>query len=109
MPVCTVRGSGKCWSLRKRMGGESSLSVHTRHGILAQVWHAVSEESALTVSDFLLRRSAAGLERCHGLDAMEGVATEMGRLLSWDDKERQQQMTEYRDAAALGQRFRTGG
>ena len=33
------------------------------------------EQSALTVSDFLLRRSLAGLEKCQGLDAVDTVAT----------------------------------
>lgn len=87
--------------------GKRPLCPHSLD-ILAQVWHAVNEESALTVSDFLLRRGACGLERCQGLDAVEVVAMEMGRLLGWDDKERQRQMVEYRNAASLGQRFRAG-
>jgi glycerol-3-phosphate dehydrogenase len=82
------------------------LCPHSRD-ILAQVWHAVNEESALTVSDFLLRRGSCGLERCQGLDAVETVAVEMARLLGWDETERQRQVTEYRELAALGQRFQT--
>jgi hypothetical protein len=41
------------------------------------------------------------------LDAVETVAVEMARLLGWDETERQRQVTEYRELAALGQRFRT--
>ena len=41
------------------------------------------------------------------MDAVETVAVEMARLLGWDETERQRQVTEYRELAALGQRFRT--
>jgi glycerol-3-phosphate dehydrogenase len=68
----------------------------------------VKEESALTVSDFLLRRSAVGLESCQGLDGVETVAQEMGRLLGWSKAEQQRQVETYRAHAALGQHFRTG-
>jgi glycerol-3-phosphate dehydrogenase len=74
--------------------------------IVAQVWHAVTEEGALTVSDFLLRRSVVGLGPCQGLDAAETVADEMGRLLGWDSGECRRQVAVYRESARLGQVFR---
>jgi glycerol-3-phosphate dehydrogenase len=76
--------------------------------ILAQVEHSVKEEGARTVSDFLLRRSAIGLGACQGLDAVETVAQEMGRLLKWSQAEQQRQVEVYRAQAALGQHFRAG-
>lgn len=76
--------------------------------ILAQVEHSVREEGAVTVSDFLLRRSAVGLHSCQGLDAVETVAQEMGRLLEWSTDERRQQVEAYRAQASLAQRFRVG-
>jgi glycerol-3-phosphate dehydrogenase len=85
--------------------GKQLLCPHTRD-IRAQIWHAVNEESALTVSDFMLRRSVIGLMPCQGLDALETVANEMGCLLGWTDAERQRQIAEYRTSVALGQRFR---
>ncbi len=77
------------------------------HGkdITAQVWYAV-EEGALTAGDFLLRRSAVGLGSCQGLDAVETVATEMGRILGWSAAEQQRQVEAYRAFAAMGQNFR---
>lgn len=74
--------------------------------ILAQVEHSVKEEGALTVSDFLLRRSAIGLGSCQGLDAVETVAQEMGRLLGWGKTEQQRQIEAYRAHVALCQRFK---
>jgi glycerol-3-phosphate dehydrogenase len=76
--------------------------------ILAQIEHSVKEESALTVSDFLLRRSAMGLAPCQGLDGVENVAKEMGRLLGWSKAEQQRQIEAYCAHAALCQNFKAG-
>jgi glycerol-3-phosphate dehydrogenase len=67
----------------------------------------VKEESAITVSDFLLRRSAVGLVSCQGLDSVLPVAQEMTRLLGWSAAEQQRQIEAYRSTIALTQRFRT--
>ena len=74
--------------------------------IVAQIWHAVEEESALTVDDFLLRRSAAGLGRCQGLEGLETVAGEMGRRLGGSTAEQRRQVAKYRAWADSGRRFR---
>ncbi len=73
--------------------------------ILAQIRHAVDEEEALTVGDFLLRRSAVGLGQSQGLDAVETVAQEMGLLLGWSNTERQEQIDDYRALVSLGRCF----
>ena len=86
--------------------GAQRLCPHGQD-ILAQVQHAVEQEGALTVEDFLLRRSAVGLGPCQGLDALDLVAGEMGRLLGWNNTELQSQVEAYRAQAALGQRFRS--
>jgi glycerol-3-phosphate dehydrogenase len=91
---------------RDKRGGQS-LCPHCPD-ILAQVEHSVKEEGALTVSDFLLRRSAVGLGACQGLDAAETVAKEMGRILGWSKAEQQQQVEAYCAHAALCQHFRAG-
>ena len=87
--------------------GTQPLCPHSRD-ILAQVQHAVENEGALTIEDFLLRRSAIGLSPCQGLDALNSVAVEMARLIGWSDDKRQRQMAAYRSQADLGQRFRSG-
>jgi len=90
---------------RDKRGGQP-ICPHCKD-ILAQIEHSVKEESALTVSDFLLRRSAVGLGACQGLDAAETVAQEMGRVLGWSEAEQQRQVEAYLAQAALGQHFRT--
>jgi len=66
------------------------------------VKHAVDDEEAMTVSDFLLRRSDIGLGPSQGLDAVETVADEMASLLGWSSTETQSQIKSYRKVAALG-------
>jgi glycerol-3-phosphate dehydrogenase len=87
--------------------GNQAICPHSRD-ILAQIWHATQMEGALTVSDFLLRRSAIGLAPCQGLDAVETVAQEMGLLLGWSADEQRRQIETYRSSVALSQRFRAG-
>jgi glycerol-3-phosphate dehydrogenase len=86
--------------------GKQAICPHSPD-ILAQVWHAVQTEGALSVSDFLLRRSAVGLAPCQGLDAVDAVAKEMGNLLGWSIAEYGRQVEAYRSFAALGQLFKT--
>jgi glycerol-3-phosphate dehydrogenase len=101
------RFSGVLDIVSKDKRGAQPLCPHCKD-ILAQVRHAIEEESALTISDFLLRRSLSGLAHCQGLDAVEKVAQEMGHLLGWSAAEQQRQAEAYRAQAALGQRFRAG-
>jgi glycerol-3-phosphate dehydrogenase len=87
--------------------GKQPLCHHTRD-IVAQIWYAVAEESAITVSDFMLRRSGLGLAECQGLDAVEIVGKEMGRILAWNPEEQLRQVTEYRNTVALTQKYKMG-
>ncbi|MFC2070928.1 glycerol-3-phosphate dehydrogenase C-terminal domain-containing protein [Chloroflexota bacterium] len=89
----------------KDVRGKEPVCPHTPD-IIAQIWHATQEEAALTVSDFLLRRSATGLVSCQGLDAAETVAGEMGNILKWSAAEQKRQVEEYQSAVTLSQRFR---
>jgi glycerol-3-phosphate dehydrogenase len=90
---------------RNNPRGKQPICPHAMD-ITAQIWHAVQVEGALTITDFLLRRTAIGLMSCQGLDAAETVAREMGNSLGWSAAEQQRQVEEYHSTAALGQRFR---
>ena len=85
--------------------GKQQLCPHVKD-IVAQIRYAVTEESAITVSDFMFRRSSLGLAQCQGLDAVETVGKEMGRLLGWSPEEQQKQINEYKNTAALGQKYK---
>jgi glycerol-3-phosphate dehydrogenase len=75
--------------------------------ILAQINYAIDEEAAMSLNDFLLRRTNIGWTPMQGRDAIDIVASEMGLLLGWSVWERQKQVDRYRDFLAMCQRFRT--
>jgi glycerol-3-phosphate dehydrogenase len=85
--------------------GKQTLCMHSKE-ITAQIWYAVAEESAITLSDFMFRRSSLGLMECQGSDAADVVAKEMTRLLGWSPQEQKQQITDYTNTLALGQRYK---
>jgi glycerol-3-phosphate dehydrogenase len=85
--------------------GKQQICSHSRD-IIAQIWHAVETEQACTPADFLLRRSFTGMASCLGLDAVETVTEEMGKLLGWDDTEQQKQLNAYNGYISLSQRFK---
>jgi len=90
--------------VKKDARGGQNLCPHSPD-ILAQVWYSIDEE-AVTVSDFLLRRSTVGMRSCQGLDASDTIASEMGQLLGWSPDEQRHQVEDYRNSAAIGQAFR---
>ncbi len=67
----------------------------------AQAAFAAAEEMALTLDDFMARRTDLMLfHRDHGLDVAAEAAQEMGRVLGWGRRERQEQVERYRQTAA---------
>jgi glycerol-3-phosphate dehydrogenase len=85
--------------------GIQPLCQHSKD-ITAEIWYAVAEESTYTVSDFMMRRSGLGLAKCQGLDAVEIVGREMGKLYNWSPEEQQRQVNEYRKTASLAQKYK---
>ncbi len=76
--------------------------------IRAQLLYAVEHEQTETLSDFLLRRTGIGTSACMGMDCCEQVARWMGEARGWDRTRADQEIREYLDEIALGQRFRQG-
>ena len=72
--------------------------------------YAVEEEMALTLEDFMARRTELMLfEPQHGLEAAERAAALMGEALSWGRRQRHEEMERYRQAVADMTAFRTAG
>jgi glycerol-3-phosphate dehydrogenase len=67
----------------------------------AEALYAAEEEMALTLEDFMARRTELMLfERGHGLDAAGEAASLMGRVLGWGWRERRRQVARYRESVA---------
>jgi glycerol-3-phosphate dehydrogenase len=78
--------------------------------LAAEAIYAVEEEMALTLEDFMARRTDLMLfEPQHGLEAAGRAATLMGEALGWGRRQRHEQMERYRQAVAAMTAFRSAG
>jgi len=76
--------------------------------LAAEAIYAVEEEMALTLEDFMARRTELMLfEPQHGLEAAGRAADLMGEALGWDRHQRNEEMERYRQAVAAMIAFRT--
>ncbi|MGA2285728.1 MAG: glycerol-3-phosphate dehydrogenase/oxidase [Dehalococcoidia bacterium] len=67
----------------------------------AEAVYAAEQEAALTLGDFMERRTKLMLfDPGHGLDGAEEAARLMGDVLGWSPRERQRQLALYRDDVA---------
>jgi glycerol-3-phosphate dehydrogenase len=87
----------------KRLG--SPISAGGRD-ILAQIKHAVLEEQAMSVSDFMMRRSFIGLRPDQGRDAVETVAREMAALLGLSATETRKQAADFLATVNMGRLYK---
>jgi len=76
--------------------------------IVAQLHHTVAEELAVSLPDFLLRRTGIGLSPCQGLDCAEAIGRRMGDLLGWSPRRREAEIDAYHDVIERSRRFRHG-
>jgi glycerol-3-phosphate dehydrogenase len=78
--------------------------------LAAEAIYAVEEEMALTLEDFMARRTDLMLfEPQHGLEAAGRAAALMGEALGWGRRQRHEQIERYREAVAAMTAFRTAG
>jgi glycerol-3-phosphate dehydrogenase len=76
----------------------------------AEALFAAEEEMALTLEDFMLRRTELMLfDERHGLDAADEAARLLGSILGWDGRERRRQVERYKEAVARMTDFTAGG
>jgi glycerol-3-phosphate dehydrogenase len=69
----------------------------TQPDIMAEVLHAIEKESALTLNDFMIRRSLIAFRECEGLDCCSNVAKKMGQVLHWSGREVSSQIRAYKN------------
>ncbi|MFQ5828557.1 MAG: glycerol-3-phosphate dehydrogenase/oxidase [Candidatus Methylomirabilia bacterium] len=74
--------------------------------IVAQLYHAVSDELVVSLQDFLLRRTGIGLSPCLGLDCAEAIGRRMADLLGWSSRRLSAELAAYRDTIERSRRFR---
>ena len=69
--------------------------------IMAEVVHAIEKESAVTLTDFMIRRSLIAFRQCEGLDCCTKVAKKMGAILQWSSRKVTEQVNAYKKEIAM--------
>lgn len=62
--------------------------------LLAEIHYAVKEESALTLEDFVMRRSEIGNLGHPGAEYLQTIVSEMCKLLNWDDEKKAKEIND---------------
>jgi glycerol-3-phosphate dehydrogenase len=91
--------------LRKLPDGAERLCPRNPE-IVAQLHHAVREEMAVSLQDFLLRRTGIGQSPCLGLDCFEAVGRRMGELAGWSPRRLQAELEAYQAHVERSLKFR---
>ena len=73
----------------------------TQPDIMAEVVHAIEKESALTLTDFMIRRSLIAFRECEGLDCCAKAARKMGTILYWSSREVSAHVNAYKNEIAM--------
>jgi glycerol-3-phosphate dehydrogenase len=84
------------------------LDLNANQIIRAQVLHALNEEMAVKLSDFILRRSGLGSTGRPEEDSLQMSANVMADKLKWDENKRVKEIDEVRtvyDQHGLGERI----
>jgi glycerol-3-phosphate dehydrogenase len=91
---------------RRLPGGTERLCKNAPE-IAAQLNWAVESELAVSLQDFLLRRTGIGTGPCLGLDCAPAIAQRMGVLLGWSPRRLEAELDAYDGAVRQGLRFRS--
>ncbi len=100
------RGYSRVLELSRKLPDGSEPLCPRNPEIVAQLHHAVDEELAISLQDFLLRRTAIGLSPCQGLDCAERIGRRMGALLRWSPRRLEAELASYHDTIERSHRFR---
>jgi glycerol-3-phosphate dehydrogenase len=75
--------------------------------VVAQLHHAVHEEMAVTLEDFLVRRTGIGTSHCQGLDCAEAIGERMAELAGWSTARLDAELAAYHAHVARSHRFKS--
>jgi glycerol-3-phosphate dehydrogenase len=68
---------------------------------MAEVVHAIERESAVTLTDFMIRRSLIAFRQCEGLDCCGKVTKKMAAILHWSGRKASEQVNAYKKEIAM--------
>jgi glycerol-3-phosphate dehydrogenase len=100
------RGYPRVLELAKKLpDGTEPLCPHNPE-IVAQLYHAVSEELAISLQDVLMRRTGIGQSPCRGLDCAVNIGGRMAELLGWSRRRLDAELDAFHQHVERSVRFR---
>jgi glycerol-3-phosphate dehydrogenase len=100
------RGYPRLVELARKLDDGSERLCPQNPEIVAQLHHAVSDELAVSLHDFLLRRTGIGQSPCQGLDCAEAIGQRMGAILKWSPRRLDAELEAYHETVERSRRFR---
>jgi glycerol-3-phosphate dehydrogenase len=100
------RRAGAVLDLARRLPGGTERLCKEAPEIAAQLHWAVETELAVSLQDFLLRRTGIGTGPCLGLDCGAAIAQRMGLLCGWSGRRTEAELDAYQAVVRQALRFR---
>jgi glycerol-3-phosphate dehydrogenase len=100
------RGYTRVLELAKKVPDGAERLCPSNPEIVAQLHQAVREEMAVSLQDFLIRRTAIGQSFCQGLDCAEAIGRRMAEVAGWSSRRLGAELEAYQKYVDRSHRFR---
>ena len=100
------RGYARVVDLAGKVAGGAERLCPSNPDVGAELHLAVQDELAVSLQDFLLRRTGLGTSGCQGLDCAEAIGARMALLLGWSPRRLAAELDAYQAYVARSHRFR---
>jgi glycerol-3-phosphate dehydrogenase len=100
------RGYARVLELAKKLPDGTERLCPSNFEIVAQLHQAVREELAVSLQDFLIRRTGIGQSICQGLDCAESIGRRMAEVAGWSSRRLDAELEAYQKYVDRSHRFR---
>jgi glycerol-3-phosphate dehydrogenase len=100
------RGYPRVLELAKKFPDGTERLCPSNPEIVAQLHQAVREELAVSLQDFLIRRTGIGQSICQGLDCAELIGRRMAEVAGWSSRRLDAELEAYQKHVDRSHRFR---
>ncbi len=100
------RGYARVLELAKKVPDGAERLCPSNPEIVAQLHQALREEMAVSLQDFLIRRTAIGQSLCQGLDCAESIGRRMAEVAGWSSRRLDAELEAYQKYVDRSHRFR---
>ena len=100
------RGYSRVLELAKKVPDGTERLCPSNSEIVAQLHQALRDEMAVSLQDFLVRRTGIGQSLCQGLDCAESIGRRMAEVAGWSPRRLDAELEAYQKYVDRSHRFR---